>query len=111
MEYPKFIWHADLGASCSEEPFVNVTKFGDGYEQRISFLINKTPKHWSVTFTTNLETHKAIKNFLRDRSATENFEWVAPDGDADRYVCRSWTGRQIEFGVYEISATFEQVFE
>ncbi|WP_251569586.1 phage tail protein [Parasutterella muris] len=111
MEYPKFIWAPDLGASCEEQPFVNVTKFGDGYEARVGYLINSTPKNWTVTFTTNLETHTAIKNFLRARNATENFEWKSPDGDVNRYVCRSWTTKQSSFGVYEVSATFEQVFE
>lgn len=111
MKYPKFTWSPDLGATCEEQPFVNVTKFGDGYEARVGYLINTTPRNWSVTFTTNLEKHTAIKKFLRERGASETFEWKTPEGETLHFVCRSWTGKQTSFGVFELSAKFEQVFE
>ena len=88
MEYPKFTWNPDLGATCEEQPFVNVTKFGDGYEARVGYLINATPRNWSVTF-----------------------EWKTPEGEILHFVCRSWIGKQTSFGVFEVSAKFEQVFE
>lgn len=107
----KFTYSPDLGAKLTEQPFVQVTKFGDGYEVRTPYLINTRPKNWALTFTSQLERHKEILNFLREHNAVYTFEWVDPEGEQAKWICRNWESAQEEFGVYKIMATFEQVFE
>lgn len=107
----KFTWSPDLGARLNEQPFVQVTKFGDGYESRVSYLINSRPKSWDLVFTSQLGRHNEILKFLRDHQALYAFEWTDPEGETGKYVCRNWSSHQDEFGVYTIEGTFEQVFE
>jgi phage-related protein len=103
---------ADLGAQRSVKPTVTVTKFGDGYEQRQASGINYLPKSWSVTFTNPGPMTKEILAFLETRGGVEAFSWLDPMGDTANYVCREWSSsRQSKTGVYQISGTFEQVYE
>lgn len=107
----KFQWSPDLGAEREEAPLVKVTKFGDGYESRLPVGINDQPSKWSVSFTSPLLRHKEIRNFLKKQGASKAFAWVDPEGEEGIYVCRSWKSRQKNFGVFEITGAFEQVFE
>jgi phage-related protein len=36
----------DFGLSKKSEPAIRTTKFGDGYEQRVGFGLNQSPKEW-----------------------------------------------------------------
>lgn len=106
-----FTWPPDLGAARSIKPSVKPMKFGDGYESRIPIGINLDPNVWTVRFTRAYAEAAAINAFLLNANATSNFAWTDPQNNTANYVCRSWTFLQKEFGVYEISAKFEQVFE
>lgn len=105
----EFTWKPDLGAKRNVEPLVRVTKF-NGYEARTPQSINSKPKKWSCTFTRNLQEITAIEIFLEDAGAVRDFLWTDPKGFKSRYVCRSWDMNQINFGLYELTATFEEVF-
>lgn len=107
----KFTWRPDLGAARQVDPLVNVTQFGDGYELRTSSQVNVNKRSWSLTFTSNLKTIKPLIDFLDARQGREAFAYTDPLGDDGVYVCRSWNSRQTNFGIYEVSATFEEVFE
>lgn len=111
MSKPVFSWKPDLGASQSITPLVTPTKFGDGYELRVANGINHTPRVWQVTFTKGAAEAMDILAFLEARGGLEAFTWVDPFGKTSNYVCRQWSGGQSAFGVYAISAAFEQVFE
>lgn len=111
MARETFTWAPDLSSEMSEEPLVTVSKFGDGYESRLETSINSMPAKWSVTFTYPQATYLLIRDFLRKQRAVKSFVWVSPDGEQGIFVCRSWKGKQMKFGVFQISATFEQVFE
>lgn len=111
MSKPVFTWTPDLGASQTITPSVQQTKFGDGYELRVPVGINSTPKSWSVTFSKGPAEAMAILDFLEARGGREAFTWTDPFDRAGTYVCREWTGGQAMFGVYQVTATFEQVFE
>jgi phage-related protein len=106
-----FTWSPDVGSQLSEDPRVTVTQYGDGYECRTSFLINNNPKKWEVTFTGDLTRHRAILAFLRDHDGQYSFEWTDPNGDKGMYISRSWKSQQVSFGIFEVTSTFEQVFE
>lgn len=111
MSKPKFTWAPDLGAEQKTKPNIHQTKFGDGYELRVSTGINVAPKTWSVRFTKSLAEAMEVLAFLEAREGRESFEWTDPLDREAIYVCREWSGSQQQFGVYSISATFEQVFE
>lgn len=107
----KFTWRPDLGAQREVTPLVNVTQFGDGYELRTASQINVNKRRWTMTFTGNLAFIKPALLFLEEHQGRIAFEFVDPMGDSGIYVCRNWTSRQTKFGIYELNATFEEVFE
>lgn len=107
----QFIWRPDLGAERDETPNVTATKFGDGYESRLASGLNPLGSKWAVEFTKGLKEYKQIRAFLKEAGAVKSFLWEDPEGEQGIYVCRSWKSRQVEFGVYLITGTFEQVFE
>lgn len=107
-----FSWKPDLGASQTAKPNVHQTKFGDGYELRAKIGINSNPKTWKIKITRDGVTAQAILAFLDAREGLESFTWTDPMGvTTGIYVCREWSSVQANPGVYEITATFEQVFE
>ncbi|MDH2045654.1 phage tail protein [Acinetobacter johnsonii] len=106
----EFTWSPDLGAKRSSKPDVNVTKF-NGYESRTPKSIHANLLTWSCTFTGNLPLATLIEQFLADRGGVESFVWTDPKGYRSTFVCREWDMRQAKFGVFEVSATFEEVFE
>ena len=111
MSKPRFKWHPDLGAQSTTKASVNKTKFGDGYELRVAEGINYTPVSWNVKFSRPGQAAKDILAFLKARGGLESFVWTDPLGNEATYVCREWSGSQQVFGVYTISASFEQVYE
>jgi phage-related protein len=111
MSKPVFTWMPDSGASQTVKPTVTATKFGDGYELRTAVGINFKPKSWSVTFTQGGVATKQILDFLDARGGLEAFVWTDPMDATNTYVCRQWGSSRQGWGVYAVTATFEQVFE
>lgn len=107
-----FTWIPSHPAAADEAPDAKVAKFGDGYEQRQADGINNNLLKWSLTFANRDLTETAeIIAFLRARGGIESFDWTDPDGNAGKYVCRSWS-RSLPYGnMRTITATFEQVAE
>lgn len=100
-------------ATKKSEPRTRITRFGDGYEQRVNFGLNQNPKEWSLTFDVSDTDAAVIEAFLDARAAdAASFSWTAPDGTSTaKWVCPSWTREFYEFQRSRISATFRQVFE
>lgn len=124
MSKPKFTWVPSYGSRVSVKPTVNVTKFGDGYEQRVSFGINNQPRTWELTLTNKpLAVADAIVAFLRQQGAVHAFEWTppgeptAPSGMFEAspvpatWVCREWSVQPTSPRHRTITCTFEEVFE
>lgn len=108
-----FTYKPEFGAQAQRKPNVNQVKFGDGYEQRISFGMNTIPEIWSLTFANRDETEaNAIDAFLKARGATQVFEWTPPGQLAGKaFVCREWQVSPVKHNLFTISARFEEVFE
>lgn len=107
-----FSYTATYGASVEESPRVRVVNFGDGYEQRLSYGINTSPRKWNLSFKARDNTDaNAIIAFFQARNAVENFDWTPPYGSAAKWVCRQWSRSVVSNGISDISATFEEVFE
>ena len=104
-----FVWKPDLGAKKSIEPSVSTVKFNDDYEARIPNSINSGMRKWDCTFTTNLADANAIDTFFIQANGVTAFNWIDPQGKSGLFVCRKHQLNQLKFGVYQISATFEEV--
>jgi len=107
-----FGWFPDVASQASEEPAVNVTKYGDGYESRTSDSLNVNRQNWNVTFTRGRVSGEgqAIRLFLQDHQGKDSFLWTNPFEESLTVVARKWTAKS-DRGEVTVTATFEQVFE
>jgi phage-related protein len=107
-----FTWVPDVGITREVQPVVLSAKFGEGYEQRITYGARDLQK-FIVTFSgrDNTETD-AIINFLAVCRGAESFTWTPPIGGAPagKYLCRSWNRTMPNNGFNVIGPlTFEEV--
>ena len=76
-----FAWVPSYGSAVTTKPNVAVSKFGDGYEQRVSIGLNSNPRQWQVTFASRPNaTADEIEGFLvaRGRAITEFWAIAIP---------------------------------
>ncbi len=102
------------GARKTSQPKVRTVRFGDGYEQRLTFGLNQNPKVWNLSFVNLTETDSdTIETFL-DARASDNasFDWQPPNESTTyKWVCEQWS-KSIPFANRAtIQATFREVFE
>ena len=95
------------------EPAVRNVRFGDGYEQRVSFGLNQNPKQWDLEFNVSDADADVIEAFLDARAVdAASFTWTPPDTTTSyQWVCASWTRELFTIDRSRISLTFRQVFE
>lgn len=99
------------GSSLSVKPNVKPVQFGDGYEQRIPSGINNQPRKWALEFRKGtLSQCQAVFDFLTARGGEESFYWTPPIGAQGVFVCREWSVAILSPSVWNIGATFEEVF-
>ena len=103
----------DYGAAKKAQPNVRIAQFGSGYSQRSTFGINQDPKTWDLKWENlTLAESDDIEDFLEARGGAEAFNWSPPDETASYvWICRSWTKTMPYSNLFNIQATFEQVFE
>jgi hypothetical protein len=101
------------GAEKRSRPAVRSVKFGDGYEQRLTFGLNQNPKSWALTWNNISEADcDTLEAFLDARGGQESFDWTPPDtATSYKWICREWSKAIPYTGRANLSATFEQVFE
>lgn len=68
-----FAWRLDQSSNESTKFSAQVTSFGDGYEQAVSFGINNAHKTWSASVTNTKAVIDEIYNFLISTKAVEPF--------------------------------------
>ena len=104
----------DFGASKKSEPVVRRTRFGDGYEQRVTFGLNQNPKVWDLMWTAKSnDDADAIEAFFDARAAdSASFDWTPlNESSSYKWVCENWTREHQYANINIIRATFRQVFE
>lgn len=103
----------DYGATKQAEPRVNEIQFGSGYSQRATFGINRDKKVWSLRWTNRTASvANQIEDFLEAREGVEHFDWTPPDDTGSyQWICKSWAKSFPYPNLFDIEATFEQVFE
>lgn len=104
-----FTWNPDWGSTFAKKPRVQVTKFGDGYENRVSVGLNNSPEVWTLKFTASKSDTALVLAFLEARNGVESFYWQNPYGNTNVYVCREW--KTDNGAIRTVSMDFEQVFE
>ena len=105
---------ASYGLSKSSKPNIRQTKFGDGYQARISFGMNLNPKTWSPVWKNCTEAQSdSIETFLDQRANdAASFTWTPPnESSSSKYICLKWSKRMDYPGYATITATFQEVFE
>ncbi len=102
----------DAGATVEEAASVVTVKFGDGYSQRtpkgINWIGASPTLNWSLL--TNPQKD-AILTFFRSKGGHIAFWYGLPGDGIRKYVCSKWSWREKAQTIWEISATFEQVFD
>jgi phage-related protein len=95
------------------QPKTRMTRFGDGYEQRVQFGLNQNPKEWTLKFDLTDADADIMEAFLDARAAdSASFDWTPPDTNTSyKWVCESWTRELYEFQRSRIDLTLRQVFE
>tara|TARA_R100001163_G_C4885671_1_gene80964 strand:+ start:21 stop:362 length:342 start_codon:yes stop_codon:yes gene_type:complete len=103
----------DYGATKNANPRVRAIQFGSGYSQRATFGLNQDPKVWSLSWENRTATDtNTIEDFLEARKGVESFSWTPPDDtNSYKWICKEWTKTMPYSNLFNITATFEQVFE
>ena len=93
---------------------MRTVRFGDGYEQRITFGLNQNPKTFTLTFEVSETDADTIETFLDERAANsmESFDFTPPgESTSSKFVCENWSKSIPYLNRATIQATFRQVFE
>lgn len=106
-----FTWNVDTNATLTKKPRVTNIKFGDGYEQRVSYGLNTILQEWDLSFSNREESESnEIDSFLEARGGYESFDWTPPGESSSRkFKCQEWSKVAQKGGFYSISAKFEEV--
>lgn len=114
MAATTFIWTPSYGAQETSRPVVRSMRFGDGYEQRLSYGLNTDLKVWSLAFN-NVSTAEKdqITGFLEARGGSQNFNWTTPgpNGVVGAYICQEWDVTAVAPGRWTINASFREVVD
>lgn len=115
-DYPFFFWKPSYQTQANFEPKVNVIKYGDGYEKRVSDQINFNLLNFDLNFDgLTLDEVTAILHFLTIRAAKQAFIYKpsAPfsvaNTNAKLFVCRKWASNNPFHNNFSIKASFEEV--
>ena len=105
----------DYGMQKSSKPRVRTVRFGDGYEQRLGFGLNRNPKEYRLSWNDRSEDDiDAMEEFLDNRANNnlESFNWTAPgESSPSSYICREWQKSYTYGNIASLTATFEEVYE
>ena len=107
-----FTWDIDSSSSETTNHNVNITQFGDGYEQRTSFGIHNSRKSWQCSKTDKKSEIDKIYQFLLATEGVMPF-YFTPVKNEPRLSVRldGQITRQKKGGdMWQISFNLKQVF-
>ena len=82
-----------------------------GIEQRKTQGRNQTAPEWSLKWILSPAEANDLDAFLATRAKVgESFLWLPPSGSAGTFRCDDWTKQLSSCNIYEVQATFRQVF-
>ena len=107
----------DKGLNASTTPRIFLTKFGDGYEQRLANGINNLEQNFSISFQrrAKAEIDDVIAFFVNKNGVTP-FNFTYPDSNNSgettiKVLCENWDQPWDYDEFYSCSATFRRVYE
>lgn len=110
MTIPIFKWTPTGRPSGTVQFRVRTAQFGDGYSQTVADGINNRVQSWPLTFTGKKADMDAIAAFLDERAGWQSFYWTPPAGVQGLYKAASYNLSPMGGPVYQLTATFQQVF-
>ncbi len=110
MALLEFTWVPTNSATGEKSFTVNKAQFGDGYTQTVASGINNDKQSWPLTFTCKKAEAEQIRDFLDQHKGYRSFAWKPPLGVLSLWTCDKYNLAPLGANVYQITATFEQVF-
>lgn len=114
---PHFFWKPDGNTKYSIKAENQITRFGDGYEQRSKANIDNIVLSLQLSFSKR--TYKeivSILHFLNQRRGYEQFIYIPPCiyttysyNFPKQFVCKSWQHTTVFKENHTVTATFEEV--
>ena len=108
----------DKTMSRSSEPKVLISKFGDGYEQRVTDGINSLQETYSVQFKTRTkEFIDDVVVFLDAQKGVSKFAFRIPESNSGggekeiKVVCNTYNTVYEYDNFYTLTATLRRVYE
>ncbi len=109
-----FEWSIDL-SSASEEiglDNIEITKFGDGYEQRKPKGIMPALSSWSASKTGKKDEIQAIYEFLLEHKGVKSFLWRCEDDEPiKKWVASGINRTNLGNGIWRISWKMREVLQ
>jgi phage-related protein len=89
-----------------------ISKFGNGYAQRVKDGLNTVERMWTVVFILTAAQKDAWVAFIDSKGGSEVFYYTPPGESSPlQFVCGSYDGPSpISGNLFEIVAEFEQDF-
>jgi phage-related protein len=97
------------GLQSTSKPRVLLSKFGDGYEQRVLDGINTNLKSWRLSFTMEVASLDAIEAFLISKGGVTSFTWTPTGKSQVLVICRDWDYTFNHNNVRTLNCTFDEV--
>lgn len=99
--------------TINREPNINVIKFGDGFEQRLTEGLNQNPVILNVTFNLSQTDSTTAVNFLNARiSDGLSFTFTVPNENTSKnFVCNSYPTTVPFLNRVILTCVFREVFE
>ena len=108
----------DKGLKRNSKPRVHISKFGDGYEQRVGNGINPLEQTISVSFATRPKADiDDIVAFFETKAGYASFNFTLPDTNGGsneetiKVVCDDWNQSWDYDDYYTLDANFRRVYE
>lgn len=102
------------GIQKRSAPNFRRSRFGDGYEARLTFGLNQNPKTYNLTFEVSEADADTIEAFLDARAENnmEKFDFTPPgEASSSKFVCETWSKSIPYLNRATIQTTFREVFE
>lgn len=101
------------GTASEVEPRVLMADFGDGYAHRAGDGLNTMKLKYDVVFSALTNAEKSyIVEFFRAHKGYRCFAWSPPGATvAAKFIARRWRESHPATGLFDVSATLEQVFD
>ncbi len=110
---PTLSYAVDYSAQKTVKPQVRSVKYGDGYEQRLTWGMNQKPATWVLSFNLrSLTEANEIEEFFSDLNGVDTFDWTPPDAVASKkFIAREWSKTIQRGNWWDISVTIEETFD